>query len=261
MVQELASQGSKPSIVIVPGSFSPAYFYSDIVDKLRRDGFDAIVEELPSASRSPPEKAATMQDDAAVFRDVVEKLADQGKDVVFVTHSYGGMVGTEASKGISKKERKEAGKEGGLVKLVYLTSVVATPGKSIGELMGSSLPTFFEVDGDFMKHVHFDDAARLTFSDLPHEKGVELAKKMTYHSTPSFQDKLTYPGYRYLPVSWIFAEDDLILTPEFQRSCIEMIEKESGNKVDIHNIKSGHCPNSSAPDVVAAAIIAAVKQA
>ena len=112
-----------------------------------------------------------------------------------------------------------------------------------------------------MKHVDFDEAARLTFSDLPPEKGVEMVKKMTYHSTPSFQDKLTYPGYKFLPVSWIYAEDDLILPPDFQRVCIEMIEKESGNKVDVHNIKTGHCPNSSAPELVAAAIMAAVNTA
>lgn len=146
MVQDLVSRGSKPAIVIIPGSFSPAYFYNDIVEKLRHDGFEAIVQDLPSASRSRPEKPATMQDDAAFFRDVAERLADQGKDVVFVMHSYGGVVGTEASKGVSKKERKEAGKDGGLVRLVYLTAVVPTPGNSLGDLMGSLLPSYLKID-------------------------------------------------------------------------------------------------------------------
>lgn len=112
-----------------------------------------------------------------------------------------------------------------------------------------------------MEHVDVDESARLTFSDLPHEEGVEWAKKMTTHSTPSFQDKVTYPGYKYTPVSWIFAENDLILPPDFQRQCIEMIEKESGNKVDVRTIKTGHCPNTSKPEVVAAAITAALKAA
>jgi pimeloyl-ACP methyl ester carboxylesterase len=87
-----------------------------------------------------------MADDAAFFHGIVEELADQGKDVVLVTHSYGGVVGTEASKGLSKSERTEAGKDGGLVRLVYLTSVVPTPGNSLGDLMGTLLPTYIKID-------------------------------------------------------------------------------------------------------------------
>ncbi len=278
MVQDLNPRGAKPTIVIVPGSFSPAYFYDAVVDKLREGGFETIVGNLPSASRSPPEPAATMADDAAFFHDIVEKVADQGKDVVLVTHSYGGVVGTEASKDLSKSERKEAGKEGGLVRLVYLTSVVPTPENSLADLMGTLLPTYLKVDvsrklailnwsnltlkqGDYMRHEPFEESARLTFSDLPLEEGIEWVKKMPLHSAPSFQGKLTYPGYRYVPVSWIFCENDLILPPDFQRQCIEMIEKESGNKVDVHSIKTGHVPITSAPEKTAMAIMDAVKAA
>jgi len=146
MVQDLNPRGTKPTVVIVPGSFSHAYFYDAVVDKLHENRFETIVGNLPSASRSPPEPAATMAEDAAFFHDIVEKLADQGKDVVLVTHSYGGVVGTEASKALSKSERREAGKEGGIVRMVYLTSVVPTPGNSLADLMGTLLPTYLKVD-------------------------------------------------------------------------------------------------------------------
>lgn len=147
MVQDLSSASGKPAIVVVPGSFSPAYFYSDVVDKLRESGYETVVENLPSASRVPPEEAATMAEDAALFHDLIAKLADQGKDVVLVTHSYGGVVGTEASKGLSKSERRKNGKEGGLIRLVYLTAVVPTLGNSLADLMGTLIPSYigFEV--------------------------------------------------------------------------------------------------------------------
>ena len=145
MVQDLASTAGKPAIVIVPGSFSPAYLYSDVVDKLRENGYEAVVENLPSAARAPPQEAATMADDAAAFHDLVETLADQGKDVVLVSHSYGGVVSTEASKGLSKAERREAGKEGGITRLVYLTSLVPTVGNSAADLMGTQFPSFLRV--------------------------------------------------------------------------------------------------------------------
>lgn len=137
---------TKPSVVIVPGSFSPDFFYFDVVNKLREYGYETQVQNLPSASRLPPQQPATMYEDADFFRGVIEELADQGKDVVVVTHSYGGLVGSEAAKGVIKADREAAGKPGGLVKLVFLTSVVPPPGVSLGGQMGDTVPTTLELE-------------------------------------------------------------------------------------------------------------------
>jgi pimeloyl-ACP methyl ester carboxylesterase len=147
MVQE-PTVNAKPTIVIVPGSFSPASFYADLVDVLRSQGYDAMAETLQSSARSPlrQEKAATMEEDAEQFHAIAEKLADQGKDVVLVTHSYGGIPGTECSKGLSKKERKAAGKSGGISQIIYVTSLVPTPGHSLRDLMGDLVPAFINVE-------------------------------------------------------------------------------------------------------------------
>ena len=112
-----------------------------------------------------------------------------------------------------------------------------------------------------MEHYDVEGAARQTFSDLPLDEGVSWVKKMSIHSAPSFQGKLTYAGYKTIPVSFIFCEHDLVLSPEFQRRVIETIEKESGSKVDVHTLETGHCPNVSAPNDCAAAILAAAKAA
>lgn len=96
----------KPSIVIVPGSFTGPELYSTIASLLKDQGYEAFVGTLQSASRTPPEKAATMKEDAAYFRGIVEFLAGQGKDVVILGHSYGGIVATESVKGATKAERE-----------------------------------------------------------------------------------------------------------------------------------------------------------
>lgn len=146
MVQDPFTSTAKPAFVIVPGSFSPASFYDDLVAALRENGYETLIETLPSSARAPPDPPATMEEDAALFHGIVEKLADQGKDVVIVTHSYGGVPGTECSKGLSKAERKEAGKPGGIARFVYVTSVVPPPGISSGDLMGDHLPSFLQVE-------------------------------------------------------------------------------------------------------------------
>jgi len=99
---DTSEQAERPSIVIVPGSFSPPSFYAAVAENLRRNGYEAIVGALVSASRVPPAPAATMDEDAVYFRGIVSGLADEGKDVVILTHSYGGVVGTEAAQGYAK---------------------------------------------------------------------------------------------------------------------------------------------------------------
>jgi surfactin synthase thioesterase subunit len=135
---------SKPTIVWIPGSFTLGSFYNDVAAKLRQIGYETIVHGLPSASRRPPEKPATLYDDAEFYRNEAEKLAAQGKDVIFVGHSYGGMVASEAAKGVIKSERQTTGKQGGLVQIVYVTCVVPPVGKSLKDL-GASEAAHLEV--------------------------------------------------------------------------------------------------------------------
>jgi pimeloyl-ACP methyl ester carboxylesterase len=139
-------ESNTPVIVIVPGSFSSASLYYPLVNLLQKQGYEATVGELPSASRNPTEQAATVDDDAAYFQAIIEKFADQSKDVVIVTHSYGGIPGTQSAKGLLKKERCEDGKTGGVIKIVYLTSVVPEEGQSLQDAMGDLVPDYIKVE-------------------------------------------------------------------------------------------------------------------
>ena len=87
-----------------------------------------------------------MADDAAYTTVVAEKLADAGKSIVMVTHSYGGIVGTESTKGLAKHERETAGKAGGITRLLYITSLVPRVGESLVHLMGSEVASFLRIE-------------------------------------------------------------------------------------------------------------------
>lgn len=75
-------------------------------------------------------------------------------------------------------------------------------------------------------------------------------KKFPQHSAVSFGDELTYAGYKDVPVSYLFCENDKCVPPEVQQKGIETIEEASGEKVDVTRINSDHCPMISAPDKV-----------
>lgn len=97
---------------------------------------------------------------------------------------------------------------------------------------------------------NISQSAALCFSDIPHEEGELWAEKFGCHSSASFANELTYAGYKDVPVSYLLCEDDLVVPAKNQREEIALIEKESGNMVDVTSIKAGHCPNVSMPETV-----------
>lgn len=102
-----------------------------------------------------------------------------------------------------------------------------------------------------MVHDPPEPSAKLTFSDLPLEEGVEWIKKFPQHSAISFVNPLTHAGYKDIPVSYLLCEKDLVIPPDVQKAGIEMIEKESGRKVDVTAIPRDHVPNARYPEEVA----------
>lgn len=122
---------TKPTVVLVPGSFcSGALQWDVVIDKLHDAGYEALAVELQTVSPPSTAPAKTMADDAAHIHGVVEALADDGEDVVLVMSSYGGIPGTQAVKDLSRKERQAQGKKGGIAALVYVSSLLINEGES-----------------------------------------------------------------------------------------------------------------------------------
>lgn len=129
---------SKPSILIVPGSFALPEFYDEVVTPMAAKGYAIKAIHLPSVGlKTGPREGEppTMYDDAAFIAKEVTKLADEGKDVVLIAHSYGGAPTTESTKGLGKAERQKAGKKGGIVRLAYLTALVPDVGQPAGAIL------------------------------------------------------------------------------------------------------------------------------
>lgn len=132
---------SKPSILVIPGSFALPEFYDAVVDPVKAKGYDIRALHLPTVGLGPgkPREGTppTMYDDAAFIAKEVEKLADEGKDVILIAHSYGGIPVTESVKGLSKEERAKAGKKGGVVRIAYMTCLVPEVGQNAMGILGT----------------------------------------------------------------------------------------------------------------------------
>ena len=138
----------KPSIIVIPGSASPAALYALMVQHLMSFGFEANVYDLPSASRAPPQEPAGLADDAAFFNRKIRSLADAGNNIVVVAHSYGGLVATDAAQGQSWEEREAKGLKGGIVRIVHLTCIVAPVGQGSSDVCSGLNFDFMEPVGE-----------------------------------------------------------------------------------------------------------------
>lgn len=135
-----SAEGAFPSslaILVIPGSCSPAPLYENLVSHIKSiSGIETYVYGLPSGNRLPPEQPAGLADDASFFRDKIIELAEAGKDVVLVPHSYGGLVASDACQGVLKSQRAQQGLQGGVVRIVYLTCVVAPLDQASADVCG-----------------------------------------------------------------------------------------------------------------------------
>ncbi|KAI0972009.1 Alpha/beta hydrolase fold-1 [Xylaria arbuscula] len=245
------------SMIIVPASSALPFFYDTVIDGVAQHGHDISVLHLPSiglATGARPGPPPTMYDDAAFISAHVTGLADAGHDVLLITHSYGGTPATQAVRGLTKTERETHGKKGGIVGLAYMTSLVPEVGQPATTKAGTAppgqQPLMMAGDDGWFYYPNLTRTAEVVFSDLPLEEGKYWARKLVKQSVISYANNLTYGGYNDVPVSYLVAEADRSIPSTVQRSQIEMIERVSGNKVDVSSVDSGHVLPVSHPHQV-----------
>ena len=131
---------SKPTIVLVPGAWHTPVHFEAFIHRLRDAGYPTISKQLKSVGSADPKNQTVVSDTNFIRQDVLLPELDQGKDIILIMHSYGGCPGAAAAKGLSKTERVAAGKEGGIIGLVFMCAFLAAEGDSLkSKLPGQQL--------------------------------------------------------------------------------------------------------------------------
>ena len=118
---------ASPIIAIIHGACQPAPLYVPFTKALDAHSLPSYIISLPSCDASPSHKDFSA--DVTLIRDTVTKSLDDGKNVIVVMHSYGGIPGSAALKGLGKTERSKAGKETAVLRLVYVCSQLLREGE------------------------------------------------------------------------------------------------------------------------------------
>lgn len=135
----MSTEPPKPFTLIVPGGMTPATVYDPVVEEVTKRGQDIRAVTLPSvrlhSETGPVREPPTMYEDAAFIAKEAEALADAGRDVIIISHSYGGVPATESVRGLSKATRRREGKPGGVVRLAYMTSLIPELGVAANDAL------------------------------------------------------------------------------------------------------------------------------
>ena len=137
----------KPFIVIVPGGSQNPAHYGYLSHLLFQAGYPVFTALLPSIGATGD---VTAEDDANYIRDkmLLPVLDLEERDVVMLLHSYSGVPGSAAAKGLGPAERKAQGKKTAVLGQVYLAALLAKGGD------GNSIKSGF--GGEFPPHIRAD---------------------------------------------------------------------------------------------------------
>lgn len=262
---------SSTTFVLVPGAWHPASALDLIAKPLSDAGYTVRGVDLPSVGSEPP--LDDFNPDVEKISRVIAEEADRGQDVVLFMHSYGGIVGTEACRGLGKKEREAAGKKGGVVRLIYCAAFLLREGgfpiagsepagsylltldRSAGvslfdQLGGKPLPWFIITDNE--TRLVADTPEEIFYNDMSADEAKKAVDTLSHHSYKCLFTKLTYLAYKDIPTSYQFCTKDNAI-PMFAQEKMVEDARARGVHVDAETFDASHSPFLSMPDKVVAA--------
>lgn len=246
----MSQNASNPRILLVHGACHTPRFFDTIIPHFDQQGYDTRAIQLPSVDVSPglPDMSA---DVAAVRENVIQILDEEDRDAIILMHSYGSIPGTEALKGLSKKERGEAGKQTGVVALFYIAGGVPVLG-------GSSFTTCAQQSDEekanpsALKFKDLGDGTIETenpipsfYNDVEPKLAQEAVTWLRPHSIGVFMSPLTYAAYRHIPAAYLLCKNDQAITYPQQRRIVREAEIQI-----TETIESDHSPFLTQPRAV-----------
>lgn len=249
---------SKHVILFAHGACHTPWHYEKVTTLLRETGFDVHIPQLPSSNGLRPPNAG-LSSDTDVFRAYATKLVDAGHSLVVVTHSYGGVVATNALHGLSIGARREKGLSGGVTHLIYAAGSLPLPqgvsvwdasaAAGVGDRMRDVLWKF-EKDDSVLPY----DAAKAFAGDeyaADHQQEVdEYVAKLQSFNGKAFYDQPTniaaWKDTGLEKVVYTIGTQDIVVMEDGQRGIVEILRGE-GVKLDVMETDWAHCPNLTSP--------------
>ncbi|RMZ83186.1 hypothetical protein DV738_g1369, partial [Chaetothyriales sp. CBS 135597] len=239
---------TKPAIVIVPGAWHGPEGFKQVVDSLEATGYEVKALHLPSVGAAVPLK--DFRPDVDAVQAAIREFADQGKDVLVLGHSYGGVVISEAVNGHDKASREKQGLKGGVSHLYFLCAFVLPEDHSLGDALNNEPLPWFDVSEDQLL-VTPTKPTEVFYNDVDDPSAI--IKTLKPHSFQTFFSKVTYAGWKYVPNTFLLCAKDAAIPLAVQQAMVDRA-RSLGADFTTHDIDASHSPFLSKPDEVVLSI-------
>ncbi|KAK8134843.1 alpha/beta-hydrolase [Apiospora sp. TS-2023a] len=253
------SSSSQPILVLVPGAFGTPEGYAKLFPYLAEAGIPTQPGGYPSADPADP-TTATCAKDVAHLRDhvLLPLLDEQQKDVVLLAHSYGGVVGGAASKGLDRQTRTAGGYKTSVIGLIYVAGNITLEGESLLQAVGRAYPPFIKLNKPSPNLALIEPHMVHLYNDCDASRAEELAKAMVPHASLAFETPPSAPGWADAGFEgrrvYIHTLDDACNPASLQQAWLAKSKVEW----EVVDFRSGHMPMVSKPKELAEQIVKSV---
>jgi pimeloyl-ACP methyl ester carboxylesterase len=247
----------KPVLVFCPGAWCAPEYFQFTTDILTKAGYTCLTVSLPSVgSELRPKDAAPitqgLQTDAQAVRDVVIPQLEAGHDVILACHSYGGVVTSEAVKGLDRASRGPD--TGAVIHLVYVAAILMDIGNKVWPEDKPPTEGQFIVEGELCWRDPSAPDTELWLAGCNEKQMALVGSSVRTHAWKCFTEPTTYDGWRHIPGTYVRAKKDLM--PDMITSAPD------GHLFgDVVEVDGDHFAFCSAPEEVADIIRKAAEKA
>ena len=233
-----------PTIVLVQGSFQIPEVYSKAVRGLVARGYATIHPQLPSCSNTDSlnfPKLSLVDDALAIRIELIRQIEYEGKIVVMVLYSYGGLVGSEdIPEELTWVNRQAQGLPGGVIHIFFYSAFLLDAGQSVLSAFGESPNNDVKPDG----RLYILRGEKLLYNDLPSSEASLWASRLIAQSYRVQTTKLTRAAWRYVHATYLICENDQAVPTQYQETFA------ASAKVQVEKCSSGHSPHLSQPEML-----------
>lgn len=248
---------AKPTVLLVPGAWHLPAHYDKLLQIPTQHGYEC--EGVSLATVDPKDPPNTNADsDVEVISAAIKKTLSSGKDVVLVTHSYGGIpVQSAAYSFIDQNERSPR-----VVAIAMMCTFLYPPQTALLAPLGSKPAPVHDVSDDGnLVYVGPPGPEFYFYTGVSAEETAEAVAMIKPHAWRSKTVPPSAPGAGYwgIPTSYLICEQDNAIPAGFQKKMVadanEDLEKR-GSKLTIRTevVDSGHSPFLTMPEETAAFI-------
>lgn len=251
-----AGTNTNATVVLCHGAWHVPAHYKDLIDALTTAGFKVHCPPLPTCSGVRP-PTASLQDDVSIINNLLTSLVERGETVLVLMHSYGGVVGTNATDPkLSATERSRNSLSGGIIGLFYMCAFFLQPGETVQGKSPTCVPDRDPVVVAQDLSCSVDDPRLLFYNGLEPSAVEENMKLLRSQSVRAFAEPVTETPWKTIPAAYLYCENDQMLRHDLQRGFVK-VAKEKGGIVHEETLKCGHFSFLNSLDEVVNAIVRA----